>query len=102
MVPVLPRINVPLVLEHGGKTWKFSILAKGQQHRFEFPGWRTFVQDNNLKCEDACIFEVMESSPTIVRLRVVILRDTGYLPPELEAVLESRHGTTESSVIVID
>ncbi|XP_057800440.1 B3 domain-containing protein Os04g0386900-like [Salvia miltiorrhiza] len=100
----LPRDVVPMVLTHGGKKWNMSYNGKVKQHKFESTGWRNFVADNNLECGDACIFELMESGPKGVRLRVVILRNTYYLPPQLQAKIPDgeANGMTPETAIEID
>lgn len=98
MVPMLPRDVVPMVLTHGEKNWNMSYNGRShdgrarQHHRFDPTGWRSFLTDNNLRCGDACIFELMESSTKTFRLRVVILRDTKHLPPELREDVAATEG----------
>lgn len=89
MAPEFPPVAVPAVLTHRGKKWTVLYHGDSKRRHFEFSDWKRFVTDNNLKMGDACIFEVMESSNVTVRLRVVILRNTGYLPPELDGIGET-------------
>lgn len=86
---------------HGGREWKFQYNGKAKRPRFLVSEWKAFVLDNNLKCEDACIFEVVESTPTMAKLKVVILRGTNLLPPELQAEVDS-YGRTPEKAIEID
>ncbi|KAH6812287.1 hypothetical protein C2S53_015871, partial [Perilla frutescens var. hirtella] len=99
VAPIFPRVPVPMILTHGGKKWLMSYKGNTRRSpRFEYSDWRTFVSDNNLKTKDACIFEVMESSSTILRLRVLILRNIDKCPPELDAEIESRGNTPETAI----
>ncbi|KAL1547474.1 hypothetical protein AAHA92_23949 [Salvia divinorum] len=104
MVPICPRQVVPMILTHGSKNWNMSYNGKAKQHRFEAGGWRSFVADNKMELGDACIFEVMEPSMESFRLRVIILRNIEYLPPELEANVPDTQadGMTPESAIEID
>lgn len=45
--------------------------------------WKAFVDDNNLKAGDGCVFELTECSSTRLVFRVQILR--GDIPAELLA-----------------
>lgn len=85
-----------MVLTHGDKEWNMKYDGGNKRHVFDYQGWKRFAADNNLKCNDACIFEVLESSSTIVRLRVVILRNVKDLPPELD------FGNTPQTAIELD
>lgn len=100
-VGFLPRKMVTAVLTHGGKKWSMGYSGKGVRPGFDHAGWRRFVTDNQLKREDACIFEVMNSDASTVELRVVILRGTDQLPPELQEKIDS-HGNTAEAAIEID
>ncbi|XP_042012912.1 B3 domain-containing protein Os06g0112300-like isoform X2 [Salvia splendens] len=86
----LPSVKVPLVLRHGDKQWQMMYLGNDSRPRFECAGWKIFVNDNNLKEGDACIFEVMESSPQILKLDVVVIRNTMDLPPALLSKIQSK------------
>lgn len=85
-----------MVLTHGDKVWNMKYDGSDKRHTFDYQGWKRFAADNNLKYKDACIFEVLESSSTIVRLRVVILRYVKDLPPELD------FGNTPETAIELD
>lgn len=99
IVPICPRRVVPMILTHSGNKWNTSYNGKAKQHKFEASGWRSFVVDNKLELGDACIFEVMEPSTESFRLKVIILRNIEYLPPELET---NGDGMTPESAIEID
>ncbi|XP_047957035.1 B3 domain-containing protein Os04g0386900-like isoform X2 [Salvia hispanica] len=98
ILPKLPSAKVPLVLRHGDKQWQMMYLGNDKRPRFECAGWKRFVNDNNLKEGDACIFEVMESSPQILRLDVVIIRNTMDLPPALLSKIQSQGKTPETAI----
>ncbi|XP_057800439.1 B3 domain-containing protein Os04g0386900-like isoform X2 [Salvia miltiorrhiza] len=95
ILPSLPSVAVPLVLRHGDKEWRTLYNGGCRRPRIEYAGWKSFVVDNNLKVGDACVFEVLESSTEILRLRVLILRNTMYLPPQL---LPSDGRTPETAI----
>ncbi|XP_042016067.1 B3 domain-containing protein Os04g0386900-like [Salvia splendens] len=69
ILPKLPGAKVPLALRHGDKQWQMMYHGNDSRPRFECAGWKKFVNDNNLAEGDACIFEVMESSPQIHKTR---------------------------------
>lgn len=92
-IRLLPRATVPVVIRHGGKTWTVSYVGDTDRPRFDCQ-WKTFIIDNDLRCGDACVFELMESSSTNVTLKVHILR--GDLPPELRELVDSRGATTNA------
>ncbi|KAL6981531.1 hypothetical protein U1Q18_023159 [Sarracenia purpurea var. burkii] len=96
MQRVLPSSFVPVVLTCCGKDWMIDYLGDRPQKRFS-QNWKTFVIDNDLKAGDACVFEVMECSSTIIKFRVQILK--GDFPPEL---VERVNGETADSPIVLD
>ncbi|KAL1540009.1 B3 domain-containing protein REM16-like [Salvia divinorum] len=98
ILPKLPGATVPLVLRHGDKQWQMLYIGDEKRPRFESAGWKRFVNDNNLQEGDACIFEVMESTSQILRLDVVILRNTMYLPPALLSKIESQGKTPETAI----
>ena len=91
-------MTVPLVLRHGDKQWQMMYLGGDKRPRFESGVWKRFVNDNNLKEGDACVFEVMESSAQILRLDVVIIRNTMDLPPALLSKIQSRGKTPETAI----
>lgn len=98
MVQLLPRATVPVTLTYGGKDWHLSYRGDCVRPAFD-SGWRGFVKDNDLKCEDACVFELVENSGKNLKFKLHILR--GDLPPELVALANFR-GTTSDSPIVLD
>lgn len=93
----LPPTDVPAILTCCGKNWDVNVIYLGIHTKFDYPTFRTFVQDNELEVGDACVFELMESSSVIIRFRVQILR--GTFPPELE---ERINGETSNTPIVLD
>ncbi|KAL1540010.1 B3 domain-containing protein-like protein isoform X1 [Salvia divinorum] len=98
--PKLPSAAVPLVLRNADsdKQWQTVYFGNHERPRFEFSGWKRFVNDNNLKEGDACIFEVMESTSQILKLDVIILRNTMDLPPALLSKIQSRDKTPETAI----
>ncbi|KAL6124654.1 hypothetical protein ACLB2K_077166 [Fragaria x ananassa] len=64
-------------------TWEMTCNAakKTSQVRVDSRSWKAFVDDNNLKVGDGCVFELMECSGTKLMFRVQILR--GDIPAEL-------------------
>ncbi|KAG6400557.1 hypothetical protein SASPL_137397 [Salvia splendens] len=61
--------GIRISLMHGDKQWQMMYHGNDSRPRFECAGWKKFVNDNNLAEGDACIFEVMESSPQIHKTR---------------------------------
>ncbi|KAG6397532.1 hypothetical protein SASPL_143701 [Salvia splendens] len=98
ILPKLPDVKVPLVVRHGDKQWQMMYIGDEKRPRLESGGWRRFVNDNDLKEGDACVFEVMESSTQILRLDVVIIRNTMYLPPALLSKIQSQGKTPETAI----
>ncbi|KAL1540011.1 B3 domain-containing protein-like protein [Salvia divinorum] len=98
--PKLPGVAVPLVLRHADKQWQTLYIEDNNRPRFDCGGWKRFVDENNLAEGDACIFEVMESSTQILRLDVIILRNTMDLPPALLSKIQF-HGKTPETAIEI-
>ncbi|KAK3015425.1 hypothetical protein RJ639_006543 [Escallonia herrerae] len=98
MTPVLPSTTVPAVVTYRGKTWETIFYGDRASKRFDV-SWKNFVNDNDLKVGDALVFELVDSSTTLVKFRVQILR--GDFPSELlEKVNES--GETSDNPIVIE
>ncbi|PRQ56900.1 putative transcription factor B3-Domain family [Rosa chinensis] len=80
--PLLLSCSVPVVLTFGGKTWEMTCnTANNAQKFFDRPSWKAFVDDNNLKVGDGCVFELTECSSTKLVFRVQILR--GEIPAQL-------------------
>ncbi|RXH93198.1 hypothetical protein DVH24_013774 [Malus domestica] len=94
--PTLPSCSIPTVLTFGGKNWEMTYTGGSIQRKFDI-NWREFVNDNNLKVGDACVFELLECSSTKVVFRVQILR--GDIPSEL---LGNLKGDTVDAPIIID
>lgn len=83
MYDVLPPMEVPAVLMYKGREWKivyYGGRTKGKRFSTE---WKHFVDDNNLRVGDACIFELMACTARKLKLRVQILR--GDIPRALQA-----------------
>ncbi|XP_047963188.1 B3 domain-containing protein Os04g0386900-like [Salvia hispanica] len=98
ILPKLPSAKVPLALRHGDKQWQMMYHGNDSRPRFACAGWKKFATDNNLAEGDACIFEVMESSPQILRLDVIIIRNTMDLPPALLSKIQSKGKTPETAI----
>ncbi|XP_010276852.1 PREDICTED: B3 domain-containing protein Os04g0386900-like isoform X2 [Nelumbo nucifera] len=91
----LPSAMVPVELTFRNKSWKMYYYGDRGCKRFNM-AWRHFVIDNKLKIGDGCVFELMESSPNILRFKVQVLN--GDLPSDFI----SNIGESESSPIIID
>ncbi|KAL7238315.1 hypothetical protein ACSBR2_004424 [Camellia fascicularis] len=94
---VLPCIAVPVILTYRGNNWEMIYFGDHISKRFD-TRWARFVNDNDLRIGDACVFEVVECSNRLVRFRVQILR--GDFPPELLARVHN--GQTSDAAIVIE
>ena len=67
------------------------------RHKKFDTSWRSFVDDNNLKVGDACVFELEENNSKSIVFKVQILR--GDIPPELLPKIPV--GTSIESPIII-
>ncbi|XP_073136100.1 B3 domain-containing protein Os04g0386900-like [Henckelia pumila] len=100
MVQLLPLAIVPVILRYRGKDWNASYRGGSGRPTFAFDSeWKRFLSDNDLKCGDGCVFELVQNSRSNLRFKVHIFR--GDLPPELVPVVDSR-GMTFDSPIVLD
>nr|POF13408.1 b3 domain-containing protein [Quercus suber] len=79
---IIPSLVVPTVLTYRGKNWEMSCNGTQRTHKKFDSGWRAFINDNNLKAGDACVFELIERSSKKLVFRVQILR--GDIPPEFQ------------------
>ncbi|XP_027916264.1 B3 domain-containing protein Os04g0386900-like [Vigna unguiculata] len=70
----LPSCEVPTILTYMGKSWDMVYHGKRKLPVFSPAGWKKFAVENCLRVEDACIFELMESSDKRVIFEVQILR----------------------------
>ncbi|KAG6597214.1 B3 domain-containing protein [Cucurbita argyrosperma subsp. argyrosperma] len=94
---VLPAIMIPAVLYCEGKKWKIDYYGNRRGKALDTKQWRKFVNDNHLKCGDACVFELIECSSSVIKFRVQILR--GDIPFELH---EKFSGESRNTPILID
>ncbi|PIN25148.1 hypothetical protein CDL12_02090 [Handroanthus impetiginosus] len=99
IVRELPQATVPVVLRYNCKNWNLSYMGNCSSPRLDSK-WKNFVNDNNLKIGDACVFELMENSSSNIRFKVHILR--GDLPPELRAKVDGRGQATENNPMQVD
>ena len=97
MHPLVPSAVIPAVLLHQDKKWEMTFIGDHRTHKRFDPGWKTFINDNNLKTGDACVFELMECNTSNIKFRVQILR--GDIPFTL---LDRVNGETLATAIVID
>lgn len=96
----LPTVNVPLILIRGGKQWEGMFNGHFTRPGFAKEVWMQFVLDNKLTVEDGVVFEVLESSNELVKLKVVILRDTAAIPDELKTKWDE--GKSAENAIELD
>lgn len=96
---IIPSLVIPTVLTCRGKNWKMSFNGTSARHKKIVSGWRAFVDDNNLKVGDACVFELMECCSTKLIFRIQILR--GDIPSELLDKV-GFEGESSNAPIVID
>ncbi|KZV21793.1 hypothetical protein F511_02951 [Dorcoceras hygrometricum] len=95
---LLPRATVPVTLTYNGKEWNSSYRGESSRHpRFD-SRWKVFARDNDLKCGDACVFELLENSKENLRFKVIILRCD--LPPELVEMVDSRGKSFDSPIFL--
>lgn len=83
MIEHFPKCDVNTIMKYCRKEWSMMYNGSTKRKQFDRLGWKNFVEDNELQVDDGCIFEVMESNDETVRIKVVIMRNTAELPPEL-------------------
>ncbi|KAM7472406.1 hypothetical protein LguiA_010589 [Lonicera macranthoides] len=93
--PLLPSATIPAVFTYRGKSWETTFSSKCKQ-KLVRTHWKSFVDDNDLKVGDACVFELTECCNTHLKFKVQILR--GGFPPELLAKVKG--GTSDSPIVV--
>jgi len=93
---MLPSPTFPVVFEYRGKTWE-TVFTKHRGQDVFRANWKAFVEDNDLKKDDACVFELAECSNECVKFKVQILR--GDFPTELLAKVK---GGTSNTPVIID
>lgn len=71
----LPFDTVKALLVCRGKTWEIRYCGRSSLRRFSC-GWKKFVEDNNLKVGDGCVFELLDDKE--LKFRVQILN--GQMP----------------------
>ncbi|XP_020572392.1 B3 domain-containing protein Os04g0386900-like [Phalaenopsis equestris] len=74
----LPSATVKGVLACRGKIWEIRYCGDCTLKRFGV-GWRKFVEDNELRVGDGCVFELMDDKE--LRFRVQIL--DGQIPTKI-------------------
>ncbi|KAK9273220.1 hypothetical protein L1049_018027 [Liquidambar formosana] len=84
---VLPSATIPVVLTYRDKNWEAVYHGEHRSHKRFNHSWKTFVNDNNLKTGDACVFELMECNSRNLKFRVQVLR--GDIPSKLLDKLSS-------------
>ncbi|XP_057980819.1 B3 domain-containing protein Os04g0386900-like isoform X2 [Malania oleifera] len=97
MYPILPSFNVPVELIYRSKVWQMIYMGGNRTHKRFDSKWKVFVNDNNLRAGDACVFEIMECSDTNIKFKVQILR--GDIPFNL---VERKNGESLDSAVVIE
>lgn len=82
--PILPSCSILTVLTFAGKSWEMTWNGSHKTTKsLDRKSWKAFIDDNNLKVGDGCVFELTECSSTRLVFRVQILR--GDIPAELLA-----------------
>ncbi|KAI3976526.1 hypothetical protein MKX01_008384 [Papaver californicum] len=77
---LLPGKEVPVILPYQNKTWKVKYQGNSEFKRFD-SSWKYFVQENNLRPGDGCVFELTEHNNNCINFRIQIL--DGDIPSEL-------------------
>lgn len=73
-----------MVLTFAGKSWEMTWNGSHKTTKSLCrKSWKAFIDDNNLKVGDGCVFELTECNSTRLIFRVQILR--GDIPDELLA-----------------
>ncbi|KAF4376850.1 hypothetical protein G4B88_015794 [Cannabis sativa] len=86
--------DVILKVQDGG-TWcvKYHVRPLGVSSKATIEsGWKAFVQDNNLKVGDVCVF-VLRKSSGVILFEVVILHDNGLANSPIQQIPVSEENT---------
>lgn len=89
-----PKSSVKTVMMYRENEWNVKYKGKRGRRQFDNAEWEKFVEDNGLINGDDCVFEILESSKQIVKLKVRVCR---YWWGEIEAV-----GDTYENAIIVD
>ncbi|KAK4748038.1 hypothetical protein SAY87_014624 [Trapa incisa] len=81
MYDILPPKDMAADFMYRGREWETVYHGKRTKGKRFGPEWKHFVEDNDLKVGDACVFELMVCTSRQLKFRVQILRDE--IPPEL-------------------
>ncbi|XP_021867243.1 B3 domain-containing protein Os04g0386900-like [Spinacia oleracea] len=97
---LLPDISTEATLVRGKREWKVFFNGTHKTHKRLELGWKAFVDDNQLKVEDFCTFEIMPWTPkdidsTPLKFKVQVFRCD--LPA---ALLEKIDGTSNNPALV--
>jgi hypothetical protein len=86
-----------MVLTFGDKSWEMTYNGAKRLKLVDRHSWKAFVDDNNLKAGDGCIFELTgcDSNSTNVLFMVQILR--GDIPVEL---VEKYSSEAEKPIVI--
>ena len=70
--------NSEIVLQHSdGRTWTVCCRIKIFSQRAYFNiRWNAFVQDNNLKVGNICVFELIKSAELVVKVSIIRAGDS--------------------------
>uniref|UniRef100_A0ACD5X9M8 Uncharacterized protein n=1 Tax=Avena sativa TaxID=4498 RepID=A0ACD5X9M8_AVESA len=67
-----------VLLQRGGETWKVTFCGRQREslndRRFE-SRWQKFVQDNNLKMGDICLFERLSNQRCTMKVQIIRVND---------------------------
>ncbi|XP_051131983.1 B3 domain-containing protein Os04g0386900-like [Andrographis paniculata] len=92
----LPTSNVIAVLKYKRTAWEVLYAGSKAKPRFNRK-WKYFAKDNKLRAKDACVFELLESSSTGIKLKVHILRHA--LPLQFQ-ILGPAGSSSENPVLI--
>nr|DAD25356.1 TPA_asm: hypothetical protein HUJ06_026820 [Nelumbo nucifera] len=94
---MLPSALVPVILIYQNKNWNMLYYGDRALKRFDSTSWRDFAVKNNLMVGDGCVFELLECSSKLIKMRVQIL--SGEVPYEL---LKRVSGESFETPIIFD
>ncbi|KAL3832875.1 hypothetical protein ACJIZ3_007611 [Penstemon smallii] len=84
----LPSKDLPAIISCNGKTWNVIYRGDAKIRGFKASSWKKFVEDNNLKTDDALVFEHTATDDTKVEFQVHILRSD--IHPKLKELIAKR------------
>ncbi|KAH6772910.1 hypothetical protein C2S51_011314 [Perilla frutescens var. frutescens] len=94
---LLPSSNLVADVRFNGKIYEIHFYGKRKQKSLG-SGWRQLVERYNLMEGEFVVFEVLESTHSLLKMNMQILKPT--IPPELKQLICSREIQSHSSLVI--